>query len=216
MVDKYEQSRVAVDAAIFSIQEGVLKVLLHSREKEPFLGRLELPGGLLLPDETAEGTLERKLSQVLGKVNQAFFKQFYTFTNPGRDPRERTISIAFVAVIDGATQVGTGAWYSYSEAKKLAFDHQTILQRAREYLQNNATLLLVKHLIPEHFRLNELHTIFEVLLDRPLDNRNFRRWILATGQVEQTKKLTKNVAHRPARLFRISGSESALVQSFPG
>ncbi len=202
----YEHARVAVDAAVFTIKEKELYVLLHRREKEPFASRDELPGGLLLPSESAEETLKRKLSDFVGKVDQDCFQQFFTFTEPKRDPRTRTVSIAFVALVKEAVQTDAAVWRPYRHIDSLAFDHLLILRAAREYLRKNAGLALIQHLLPDLFRLNEVHSIFETLLDRRLDNRNFRRWVLGSGHVLKTKQVTKNVSHRPASLYKLSPS----------
>ena len=91
------EAKVAVDAVIFTIHDDQLKVLLFTREKEPFQGKLELPGGLLLKKETANESLQRKLN---GIIDTKALTQFHTFTNPDRDPRGRVISIGFFAFIE--------------------------------------------------------------------------------------------------------------------
>ncbi len=202
MVQKYEKSRIAVDMVILSIHEGGLKVYLEDREKVPFTGKKELPGGLLRPDETAEQTLERKLKQVLGKGN-IFFTQFYTFTGPKRDPRERTVSIGFIALVNENVIKDHSCWYS-ADVMGLAFDHKDIVMKAREYLKNNINSLIVSQFLPKEFPLNKLQEAYEVIEDKKYDNRNFRKKMISSGIVVESDKMEENVSHRPAKLFKFA------------
>ena len=155
---EYETSKIAMDPVIFTIHNGELMVLLHKREKEPYLGRNELPGGLLLPDETAEESLSRKLKQLVGHEN-IFFRQFHTFTSPNRDPRIRTVSIGFVSLVNDSKIKEFVSWHNYDSIEGLAFDHNKILQEARRYLKNNIDPIIVKHFMPELFAINKLQEV---------------------------------------------------------
>jgi len=134
MGKEYVTSKIAIDPVIFTIHQSKLKVLLHIREKEPFNDMKELPGGLILPKETAEESLQRKLKELVGH-EKLYFKQFYTFTKPTRDPRGRTVSIGFVSLINEAKIKEFVKWYEYNLLKSLAFDHKQILEAARMYLK---------------------------------------------------------------------------------
>jgi 8-oxo-dGTP diphosphatase len=202
-MSRYEGSRVGVDAVIFSVAEGALQVLVHRREKAPFEGQLELPGGLLMPRESAEQALQRKIQETAPDASRAFFEQFKTFTDPDRDPRERTISIAYFALVPAVAPASGTEWRPVEALRRMAFDHLTIVKEARAYLKERATLPLLRHLLPEHFRLNEAQKLLELLTERSMDNRNFRRWALATGYIEDTGRVLSNVSHRPAALFKL-------------
>src|SRR5689334_22823580 len=121
-MNRYEEGRIAVDSVIFTIKDQTLLVYVHTREKDPYKDLAELPGGLLLPDETAEETLARKLKDVTGD-SDVFFEQFYTFTDPQRDPRKRTISIGFIALLSADKIVNAENFYKVTKLPKLAFDH---------------------------------------------------------------------------------------------
>jgi 8-oxo-dGTP diphosphatase len=201
MTNSYEHGRIAVDAAIFTIKDGQLFLYLNTREKEPFEGLAELPGGLLLPNETAEETLARKLKDVMG-VSDVFFEQFHTFTDPSRDPRSRTISIAFIALLP-ADKIKEEAKFVQIEAlPKLAFDHQEIIQNAVGYLQQNIDHEFARQFLPEYFPLNDLQMVYEVITKEKFDNRNFRKKMVDSGIVKKVKKVQENVSHRPAALFK--------------
>lgn len=197
----YEIVKVAVDPVIFTINKGSLQVLLQVREKEPFKSFPELPGGLLLLGETAEETLKRKLREVVGYGN-LFFTQFYTFTEPNRDPRGRTISIGFVALVNEEKIQEFTDWFAVEILKDLAFDHLHIIHAAQKYLKGNLTPSIVKHFMPPLFPLNKLQEVYEILEEKKYDNRNFRKKMLSSSVVEETKQIEKEVSHRPAKLFR--------------
>lgn len=197
----YETGRIAVDAVIFTIQDHKLMVYLNTREKEPYEGMAELPGGLLLSEETAEATLSRKLNDVIGS-DQVFFEQFHTFTHPKRDPRVRTVSIAFIALVPKNKVAHTEKFHSIDELPPLAFDHREIVDKAHRYLRNNLDHQFVKQFLPENFPLNDLQMVYEVISQKKIDNRNFRKKMLDSGVVKKVAKVQKNVMHRPAALYR--------------
>jgi 8-oxo-dGTP diphosphatase len=202
--ETHEKARIAVDAVIFTIHDRRLKVLLTRREKEPFKGRLELFGGLLHENETAEDTLRRKLSETLGKEDSKglFFQQFFTFTSPSRDPRERTISIGYITLINSQRLKSMDGWHDCKSLPELAFDHNEMVEKARAFLKENMGSQIVKQFMPESFPLNSLQEAYEIIEGNKYDNRNFRKKMLYSEAVEDTKKLEKNVSHRPAKLFR--------------
>lgn len=197
---KYEKAWIAVDPVIFTLQGKKLKVLLLQREKEPFRGRYELPGGLLLPGETAEETRQRKIKQVLG-LQDTFFTQFYTFTAPKRDPRERAVSIGFLALIPKERMHEEHLWYDLDNLPSLAFDHKEIIQKARKFLKENFNAHIARHFMPQQFPLNQLQEVYESVEEKKYDNRNFRKWIISSGIVKETAKMEENVSHRPAKLY---------------
>ena len=198
----YEKARVAVDPVIFTIASGKLKVALQLREKPPFEGCFELMGGLLRENQTAEELLARKLKDVLGE--KVFFRQFYTFTSPHRDPRSRTISLGFIALVREEIINQEKQWFDIDFLPKMAFDHKEITLKAYQYLQENLNSELVKQFLPARFPLNRLQKIHEIITKELFDNRNFRKKMLASGAIEEANEIEKGVAHRPARLFRFT------------
>jgi len=196
----YETARVAVNLVLLTIKDGALWTYLTVREKAPFEGLRELPGGLLVIDETAESTMKRKVSASL-QFEALTIQQFHTFTNTDRDPRIRTISIGYIALLPTEMVTEWKDFFDTTSLPALAFDHQEIIERAREYLQKNASDQFVKQLVPEHFPLNQLQRVYEVLLGETLDNRNFRKKMLASGAIKKAGQKQKNVTHRPATLF---------------
>ncbi len=204
---EYENALVGVDALIFTLKNRALQIYLHKREKEPFVNRFELPGGLLQSGETAEQTLQRKLKELMANNSTTlshtlFFQQFFTFTEPQRDPRERTISIGFIALLNETKITDENNWHDVALLGQLAFDHKLIIARAVEYLKNNVDTIIIKQFMPEEFPLNKLQEAYEIIEQQKYDNRNFRKKMLASGLIVQTRKLETNVSHRPALLFK--------------
>lgn len=200
----YESGRIAVDAVICSIKDDALWVYLNTREKAPFKGLAELPGGLLLQNETADQTLLRKVTNTI-RVKTVFAQQFHTFTDPSRDPRVRTVTIAYIALVPAERVAHWSHFLNVDELPKLAFDHRRIIEMARGFLQNQADTTMVKHLLPKYFPLNQVQMVYEVLRGEKIDNRNFRKKLLNSGAVVKVNQVQKQVSHRPAALYRFAG-----------
>lgn len=201
MEPPYETARVAFDAVAFSIIDGRFWVRLDVRDKAPQRGMLELPGGLLRTGESVEETLARKMRGVLA-TEKVVFQQFHTFTNPRRDPRARTVSIGYVALVKPpADRVG---WYEIKGVPSLAFDHLDIVRSAHEYLKTHLDVQTVRHALPARFPLNHLQETYEAIEGKKYDNRNFRKRMVQSGDVVELSAVEKDVSHRPARLYRIT------------
>ncbi|MCI0524438.1 MAG: NUDIX hydrolase [Acidobacteria bacterium] len=207
----YPQPSVTVDLVIFTIAEDDLKVLLIRRGQEPFKGRWALPGGFVEIDESLEEAAARELKEEVGVTN-VYLEQLYTFGDPKRDPRGRVISVSYFALVDAerqrivaASDATDAEWHSVFDASrlaKLAFDHGRILDYAVWRLRNKIEWTTVGYeLLPKKFTLSELQRVYEIILQRPVDKRNFRKKILAQGQIIELNETRGDVAHRPARLY---------------
>lgn len=194
----YEKARIAVDPVIFTIENGSLKVLAHKREKKPFKSELELPGGLLREDEDPLERLNKKVKEMAGK-EEIMFKQFGVFTDPERDPRERTISIGYLALVPEDYVKSNDKWIEPKQ--EMAFDHGEIVDEAIKHLQENLDKKILQQYMPELFPINRLQEVYETVLKKEYDNRNFRRKMLRE-KVKKTDKKQQNVPHRPARLYK--------------
>ena len=199
MPKNLEESFIAVDPVILTIKNGKLLVYLQKRDEKPNLNFLELPGGLLRKNESAQDTLKRKLSVVVSQ--EVYFSQFHTFTQPKRDPRQRVVSIGYIALIPPHFVQDQTNWYEVAEITKLAFDHFAILTRAITYLRAQLNGIIAKQFLPEKFPLNQLQEVYEIILNEQFDNRNFRRKMIQSKVVIETEELTQGVSHRPAKLF---------------
>ena len=211
MVHKYEFARPAltVDIVVFGLDENDLQVMLIQRDLPPSEGQWALPGGFVRIEETLDEAARRELEEETG-LKEIFLEQLYTFGDVHRDPRERVVTIAYYALVNlighdvrASTDARNAAWFSVSDPPRLAFDHQEILAAAQERLRGKVRYQPIGfELLPERFTLRQLQHLYEVILDRELDKRNFRKKVLAMEIVKETNEIEKDVAHRAARLYR--------------
>ena len=213
MAHAYEYPRAAltVDGVVFGLDDSDLKVLLIQRDLEPFAGRWALPGGFVNVDESLEDAARRELQEETGLKN-VYLEQLYTFGDVRRDPRERIVSVAYYALVklsdhrvQAATDARNAAWFAVSDTPSLAFDHQKILHAALERLKGKVRYQPIGfELLPTKFTLSQIQHLYETVLERPLDKRNFRRKLLAMDFLEETDEIEQDVAHRAARLYRFN------------
>ncbi len=204
--------KVTVDIVIFTIQSEELKVLLVKRGIPPFKGQLALPGGFVHEDESLDEAAMRELREETG-VSDVFLEQLYSFGEPGRDPRERIITVAYYALISAdSSQLAAGtdtteaAWCSMSKLPALAFDHRKILDYALERLRNKLEYTTVGfQLLPAKFSLTELQGVYEAILGKKLDKRNFRRKIELLKILKPISEYRRG-GQRPARLYRFAAA----------
>ena len=199
--------QVTVDIIVFTIQEGLLKVLLVKRLIPPFIGQCAIPGGFVLEDEDLDEAALRELREETG-VWDVYLEQLYSFGKPDRDPRGRVVTVAYFALISADRKLKAGsdaaeaAWYSVDDLPSLAFDHSSILNYALERLRNKLEYTTVGfQLLPEKFTLTELQAVYEAILGKKLDKRNFRRKM---SVLKILKPLTeyRRGGQRPAQLYR--------------
>jgi len=199
--------RVTVDIVIFTIQAGALRVLLVKRAAPPFPGEFAIPGGFVHDGESLEEAAARELREETG-VGDVYLEQLYSFGEPKRDPRGRVITVAYFALIssDRSLQAGTDAaeanWWAMDRLPPLAFDHGKILHYALERLRNKLEYTTVGfQLLPEKFTMTELQEVYEAILGKKLDKRNFRRKL---GLLKILKPLAeyRRGGQRPAQLHR--------------
>jgi 8-oxo-dGTP diphosphatase len=226
MVYEYRHPRpsVTVDCVVFGFDPDkgpeALRVLLIRRKDNPFKGQLALPGGFVQVSdvrgqgESLEKAARRELEEETG-VKLAYLEQLYTFGDPGRDPRGRVISVAYVALVRSSNYKATAGsdaseadWYNVSDLndvgeKKLAFDHALILRTALSRLQGKVRYAPIGfNLLPPTFTLAQLRHLYETLLGRPLDGPNFRKKVLATGVITGPTGTVRRRGSRPEALFR--------------
>jgi 8-oxo-dGTP diphosphatase len=211
MSHKYDYPRAAltVDCVVFGLDEQELKVMLIQRGLPPFEGKWALPGGFVRLEETLDEAARRELEEETG-LSKIFLEQLYTFSGVDRDPRERVVSVAYYALVNlrdhqvhAATDARDAGWFGVHDAPSLAFDHAEILRVALERLRGKLRYQPVGfELLPKKFTLSELQHLYELVLERTLDKRNFRKRVLAMDLLEETDEVQQDVAHRAARLYR--------------
>jgi 8-oxo-dGTP diphosphatase len=206
--------QVTVDLVVFALQESRLRVLLIQRALEPFAGGWALPGGFVRDGESLEAAARRELEEETG-MHDVFLEQLYTFGDPDRDPRGRVVTVAYYALLTGdAAPLAAGAdassakWMDAREHPPLAFDHERILAYALERLATKLEYTTVGfQLLPKKFTLGQLQKVYEEVLGRPLDKRNFRRKMSLLGILKPLKEFARDGRSRPARLHRFSATQ---------
>jgi len=206
---EYPRAALTVDCVVFGLDEEDLKVMLIQRLLPPFEGRWALPGGFVRTDETLDEAALRELQEETG-LEKVYLEQLYTVGGIDRDPRERVVTVAYYALVklsdhrvQAATDARAAAWFSIDDLPDLAFDNDKILAMAHERLRNKVRYQPIGfELLPQKFPLRQLQHLYEAVLDRPLDKRNFRKKILRMGVLVELDEIETDVAHRAARLYR--------------
>ena len=199
--------RVAVDIVIFTIQSGELRVLLVKRGIAPFADQFAIPGGFVLESEGLDQAALRELREETG-VADVYLEQLYSFGDPDRDPRGRVISVAYFALIAGdrsplvaGSDAADARWWAVGDLPPLAFDHGKILDYSLQRLRNKLEYTTVGfQLLPARFSLTELQEVYEAILGKKLDKRNFRRKLALLRILRPTRELRRG-GRRPARLY---------------
>jgi 8-oxo-dGTP diphosphatase len=187
-------------------------VLLVKRGVPPFEGQYAIPGGFIREDESLEEAALRELHEETG-VRNVFLEQLYTFGDPKRDPRGRVITVAYYALITSeklslvaGADAAEAQWFPASSLPPLAFDHKSILDYALERLRNKLEYTTVGfQLLPEKFTLGELQAVYEAILGRQLDKRNFRRKLSLLGILKPLREWQRT-GRKPAQLFRFAAA----------
>ncbi len=206
---EYPRSALTVDCVVFGLDEEDLKVMLIQRDLPPFEGQWALPGGFVRTDETLDEAARRELEEETG-IRTSYLEQLYSFSELHRDPRERVVTVAYYALVQlsdyrtrAATDARNAAWFAVDDMATLAFDHLRILDMALQRLRGKVRYQPIGFdLLPDKFTLRQLQHLYETILDRPLDKRNFRKKIQMMGLLIQLDEVEKDVAHRAARLYR--------------
>lgn len=208
----YPRPALTVDCVVFGVEDDQLKVLLIERALPPFAGHWALPGGFVRMMETTDEAARRELSEETGLSN-VFLEQLYTFSRVDRDPRERIVSVAHYALVrSSVVQAGSDAsearWFDVRELPQLAFDHGDIVEVALERLRAKVRYQPIGfELLPGKFTLGQLQRLYECILGRELDKRNFRRAFLRMSILEELDELQDGVSHRPSRYYRFDRAE---------
>ncbi|HEY4387312.1 MAG TPA: NUDIX domain-containing protein [Ktedonobacteraceae bacterium] len=205
---KYVRPSVTVDVVMMSLRQRDLQVLLIKRRSWPHEGMWAIPGGFINIYESLESAAKRELQEETG-VQDVYLEQLYTFGDPARDPRTRVITVVYFALLDSerlqvraADDAADVGWFSVYDLPSLAFDHDKILNYALNRLRGKLEYTTIAFsLLPEQFTLRELQRVYEIILHRRLDKRNFRKKILSTGILEDTGNKKMEGTHRPARLY---------------
>ncbi|MDA2922615.1 NUDIX hydrolase [Patescibacteria group bacterium AH-259-L07] len=209
-IQQREKPQVAVDIVVFAIINNKLSILLIRRGTKPFKGYWALPGGMVLKNESLKKAAIRELKEETG-IGDIYLEQLYTFGAPFRDPRGRIVSVSYFALISKkykpvlkpTTDAVAAQWLGVKKLPRLAFDHKEIISYALKRLRWKLEYTnIASQLLSNYFTLSELQHVYEIILGKKLDKRNFRKKILSLDLIKPTRRKRKGVAYRPPQLWK--------------
>ncbi len=211
MIRYSKQTRilVAVDCIIFGFDGTNIKLLLIQRAFQPKVNSWSLMGGFLLDQETLESAANRILKSLTG-LEGVYMEQLFTFSDPNRDPVERTLCVAYFALIDISMyekqliEEYHAEWFMLDEIPELIFDHKEMVETAKKQLRYKAALHpILFELLPEKFTIPQLQDLYQEIYGVILDNRNFSRKLLSTGLLVKLDEKDKSSSKKGAYYFRL-------------
>lgn len=213
-MNEIDQYKMIVETLIniFTVQKGNLKVLLMKKQTNPYKGYWILPNSIVSNKETIE---ENVLDTIQYKLNlvDIYLEQCHVFSKLDRDQEERVVGLSYIGLVDHVTadlklENISGvelAWFNISDIPKMGYDHEDIVRDAITYLRKilvNSRIL--KNLFPSDFTLPEIQKVYEQILDRKLDRRNFRKKFINLGLVSDTGYKNDGNNGRPGKLYRFN------------
>ena len=211
----YPPFAVTVDIALFTIEDDTFKILLIERGGDPYRGDLALPGGFVLPDEGLDAAAARELEEETGLARGAWhLEQLAAYGDPARDPRMRTVTVAFWAITADLPRPRGGGDAAAAHLEpvdrieggdlRLAFDHDRIVQDAVNRIRSRLeTTTIAAQFCPSAFTVAELRKVYETIWNTPLDPGNFQRFVRDSGAFTPVPSFKSIVRARAAPLARI-------------
>lgn len=217
-MNKFKFVVIATDVVIFTVRNGKIQILLIKMKKSPYERHWALPGGLVGINESIDAAAIKHLVKKTG-VKNVYLEQLYTFGKPDRDPFGRVVSVGYIALIASeelklrtTKEYDDVAWFPVNDLPALAYDHEEIvacaIQRLRSKLEYSN---IVYGLLPQKFTFGELQEVYEIILEKKLDRRNFRKKIMSLGIVKSARQQRKGRPNRPAELYMFTERKPRVV-----
>jgi len=205
MFNETKTHEITVDVVILTIKDNGLKVLLVKRTNEPFKDRMAIPGGFIRLSENLDQAALRILKEKTN-VDNIYLEQLYTFGDPLRRTDARVITCAYFALIrQEDIEISTKSdadWDKVYDLPPLAFDHKEIIEYSLKRTRERLEMCPVAYqLLNEKFTLTEMQESYELIMDKKLDKRNFRKKALGTEGLRELNEFSKTKSKRPARLY---------------
>ena len=196
-------------ANIFTIENGEFKILLVRKKREPYKGYWILPGGIVTKDKTLEETIEDNVTNQAGLSNLVY-EQCSVFSELDRVPNKRVVGVSLISIVDEIKvklhQEKTSyeiSWFSIDKLPKIGYDHSRVFDSAIAQLKGKLNQSrTLQQIFPSDFTLPEIQKVYEQILTKELDRRNFRKKFLKLDLIEETGDKAPSVTGRPAKLYR--------------
>lgn len=216
-VAEFPHPYVTVDVLIFSIIKEELAILLIRRSNPPFEGEFALPGGFVAEEESLDEATKRVIGEK-ARMKGLYLEQLFTFGGVSRDPRGRVVSVSYLALVseEKTKAVGDGRhmveWFGVNKLPKLAFDHKVIVETGINRLKSKIGYSnIAVGLMPAKFGLGELQRVYEAILGRSLDKRNFRKKMLSLNLLNGSGESSGD-RHRPAKLYSFKSDKQVFFK----
>ena len=205
MFNEIKTHEITVDIVILTIKDDALQVLLVKRNNEPFKNKWAIPGGYVRMSENLDEAAIRVLKEKT-EVENIYLEQLYTFGDPLRHPVSRVITCAYFALIRSEDfEIATTddvAWHKVFDLPPLAFDHKEIIEYSLKRTRERLEMCPVAYqLLNEKFTLTEMQKAYEMIMEKKLDKRNFRKKVVTTDGLRELNEFSKSSSKRPARLY---------------
>lgn len=206
---RYKNQGIHVISAIFTVDKGITKVLIIRRKNEPFKDSWSLVSGALYNDEEIMMGMQREIKEKAG-IENIHLELFDVFGEVKRSPLMRMVGVAYLGIIDKEKynilketfKTSDAGWVPINLIPELAYDHNAILNKAIEKLKIRITESdLLSHLYPNGFTMPEIQKVYESILNKEFDRRNFRKKLLSTGLIEETNRTEKFDGNKPAKIY---------------
>jgi 8-oxo-dGTP diphosphatase len=213
---------IATDVVILSIIDGTIVARMMRVHRPPYYdNQFGFPGGLIDVSETAEEAALRIIKDKAElKEKSVYIEQLQTFSALGRDKRGKVVSVAYLALVPWESLKAIEreshdelAWIPVKKLKGLAYDHDHMLRVALERFSSRVTYTtLISKIMPKEFTLTELEKTFELVSNKNLDKRNFRKKIEKLGILSDLNKKTTGVKHRPESLYSFESDNVKILE----
>lgn len=212
---KYKNQGIHVMASIFTIDKGIVKVLLIKRKNNPFKNMWALTGGALYNDEDLEDGLKREILEKTG-IKDALLILCDVFGKKNRSPVMRMVAISYIGVIDSSKveilkdtlKTSNACWFPIDEIPQLAYDHNEIIVNSIKYLKEQILNTdILKSLYPNGFTIPEIQKVYETILEKKLDRRNFRKKLLNLELIYDTNQEINFAGKKKAKLYKFKNTK---------
>ena len=206
----YKEQGIHLITSIFTVEDGKVKVLLINRKNEPYKNMWALVGGALYNNEEVDIGVNREIFEKTGiKDIDIYFSDIFSKIN--RSPIMRMVALTYVGIVDNnqmnilkeTLKTNNADWFMIDNIPELAYDHNEIIKSSLEKLKELIIdTNILKVLFASEFTIPELQSVYEIILGKELDRRNFRKKLILDGIIIDTNKCKNYKGKKPAKLYK--------------